>query len=215
MGICKLNTAGPRSTFDRLFPALRLLSIVVVTSEEYIAPDFKGVDGNVAAIKGKISWLTRNQNKNFLSPCTYLFSCLLAWGSLILATSLLQFCWRIASAAEFQVFIPWKRMFSFRGFVFPSPFPCPPLPGSLQNTSVGRNSWTERGYNEPGKEATVMKTSTCRYSTKERKVSSSRSDLLLEGGKGSVQPWAACRSQAEALCGARVSGISQLCFGCF
>lgn len=52
MGICKLNTAGPRSTFDRLFPALRLLSIVVVTSEEYIAPDFKGVDGNVAAIKG-------------------------------------------------------------------------------------------------------------------------------------------------------------------
>lgn len=156
MGIWKLNTAGPRSTFDRPFPALRLLSIVVVTGE-YIAPDFEGVDGNFAAIKGKISWLTRNQNKNFLSPCTYLFSCSLAWGSLISATLLLQFCWRIVSAAECQVFIPQKMMFIFRGVLFAPLLPCHPLPCCLQNTSVGGNSWTERGHNEPEKEDGMIK----------------------------------------------------------
>lgn len=128
MGIWKLNTAGPRSTFDRPFPALRLLSIVVVTGE-YIAPDFEGVDGNFAAIKGKISWLTRNQNKNFLSPCTYLFSCSLAWGSLISATLLLQFCWRIVSTAECQVFIPPKNDVQLQGgsFCSPSPLSSPPF----------------------------------------------------------------------------------------
>lgn len=166
MGIWKLNTAGPRSTFDRPFPALRLLSIVVVTGE-YIAPDFEGVDGNFVGIKGKISWLTRNQNINFLSPCTYLFSCSLAWGSLILATLLLQSCWRMVPATECQVFIPQKKL--FRGIVFASPFLCHPLSCCLQNTSVGGNSWTERGHNEPEKEDGMMKNSTCWCKVRERK----------------------------------------------
>lgn len=100
----------------------------------------------------------------------YLFIyCLLARSSLILATSLLLLCWRMVSATECQGFVLWKRMFGFRGVLFASPFCYLPLPSCLQNTSVGRNLRTVRGHNEPGKEDSVMKNSTCRYNVKERK----------------------------------------------
>lgn len=166
MGIWKLNTAGPRSTFDRPFPALRLLSIVVVTGE-YIAPDFEGVDGNFTRIKGKISWLTRNQNKNFLSPCTYLFSCSLAWGSLILATSLLQFCWRMVPAAECQVFIPQRNVVQGDYFCFPFSLSSPPLLPSKHKHGWKLLDW-ER-INEPEKEDGMMENSTCQYNVRGRK----------------------------------------------
>lgn len=161
MGIWKLNTAGPRSSFDRPFPALRVLSIVVV-SGEYIAPDSEGVDGNFAGIKGEISWLTRNQNKNFLSPCTYLFSWSLAWGSLILATSLLA-----VLLVDVRFSFPKKMM--FRGVLFASPFPC---------HSLSLPSKTQVWVETPGLREDIMslrkrmawwKALTCRYHLKERK----------------------------------------------
>lgn len=49
---------------------------------------------------------------------------------------------------------------SVQGAFFASPCPCHPPPCCLQNTSVGGNSWTERGHNEPEKEDGMMKNST-------------------------------------------------------
>lgn len=73
----------------------------------------------------------KSKQKNFLFLHSYLFSCLLAWGSLILATPLLLLLEDSVSHTVLG-FHSLEKGVQLQGLLFPSPFPCSPFPGSIQ-----------------------------------------------------------------------------------
>lgn len=159
----------------------------------------------------------KSKQKNFLFLHSYLFSCLLAWGSLILATPLLLLLEDSVSHTVLG-FHSLEKGVQLQGLLFPSPFPCSPFPGSIQ-TQV----WVET--HELREDITSLERKMLWWKPLPVDTASNRGRfnpplLTSPGRREGIAPSLICvlkpgTDSQWGLQTASVSGISQICFGCF